>query len=148
MRFRLRTLFVLVGAAAAVFAVFAAFLRITEYSRYQRAGAVVVESLAGRRPANVSQKTWDDATGWAITAYHNVCFSEGHVPLPELHAFIRDVDAKFDGPVDLNTVDWIWTRLASTGRHGKQYAERFEPQYRAIVYRELIGAAPTTNGAP
>ena len=71
---------------------------------------------------------------WAGIAYANVCFSEGHVTLDALKSFVKDVEAKFKGPVDLSTVDWLWERLAATGPHGKQYRERFEPAYLEEVY--------------
>lgn len=134
MQFRLRTLFWLVGVATIVMALFASFLRITEYPRLQQSGAQIVESLRTRRPNDVPPQTWDEATGWAITAYHNICFSDGHAPLNELKAFIHDAEIKFNGPVDLSTVDWVWARLAKTGPHGQQYRDRFEPQYRMVVY--------------
>ncbi|MAP07555.1 MAG: hypothetical protein CMM00_01585 [Rhodopirellula sp.] len=138
MNFRLRTLFAFIAVAAVVFTLVAGFIRITEYPRWQRRGADIVESLQSRRPANVPAKTWDDATGWAITAYHNICFSAEHVPLDSLKQFINDAESMLAGPVDLDSVDWVWSRLAECSPHGEQYRERFEPQYRLTVYGEPI----------
>jgi hypothetical protein len=36
-----------------------------------------------------------------------------------------DVEAKLAGDVDLDTLRWIWDRLAETGPNGKAYNEPF-----------------------
>jgi len=111
-------------------------IQFLTYVRHQRATAVLIESLQERCPADVDAKIWDAATGWAITAYHNVCFSEEHVPLAELRKFRQDVEQKLQDDVDLSTVDWIWSRLEQCSPHGRQYVARFEPVYRLQVYGE------------
>ncbi len=121
------------------------FMQLVAYARQRAAGAELVESLRGRHPAAVSAKTWDNATGWAITAYYNVCFSEEHVTFDELVRFTHDAKIKLAGDVDLKTVDWVWARLAETGRHGQRYVTRFEPQYRALVYGALSEDPPRQN---
>lgn len=49
-------------------------------------------------------KTWDDATGWAITAYHNICFSAEHVPLESLKRYL-DGGCNEDVNIHRNTVE-------------------------------------------
>ena len=142
MNFRLRTLFAFVAVAAVVSALGAGFIRITEYPRWQRRGASIVESLRSRRPANVPAKTWDDATSWAVTAYHNICFSAEHVSLESLKDFIDDAEDELAGPIDLDSVDWVWSRLSECSPLGEQYRDRFEPQYRLTVYGEPITKEP------
>lgn len=134
MQFRLRTLLVCVAILATAFACLAFVGKITEYPRHQSRGARLLETLDTRCPATVSPQTWDDATGWAITAYHNICFNANHTTLKELDSFVADTEERLNGPVDLATIDWIWARLAATGPHGEAYASRFLPQYRATVY--------------
>ena len=90
--------------------------------------------LAERRPESVPTKTWEDAAGWAKTAYHNVCYSERHVRFEELVRFNHDARVKFSGAVDLQSIDWVWERLAETGPHGQRYVEKFESEYRSLVY--------------
>lgn len=138
MQFRLRTLLACIALLAMVFAVVAFVGQITEYPRHQSRGARLLETLNVRCPPNVSPKTWEDATGWAITAYHNICFNANHTSLHELDSFIADTEERLDGAVDLATIDWIWERLAATGPHGQKYAGRFLPQYRASVYGTAI----------
>jgi hypothetical protein len=100
------------------------------YGRERSAGHEVVTQLVDRRPADVPPAVWEEATTWAITAYANVCFSESHVPLDELRRFRVDSEERFEGEVNLATIDWVWQRLGETGPHGRQYRDRFEPQYR------------------
>jgi hypothetical protein len=104
--------------------------RLREYVQEQRAGRELVVQLQHGRPADIDPETWEWATNWAITAYCNVCFSPEHVSLEELRRFNADLEERLRGPVDLETVHWVWDRLGRTGPHGKSYQERFEPQYR------------------
>jgi hypothetical protein len=100
------------------------------YARERTAGYEVMLQLPDRRPQDVPVKAWEVAATWAITAYANVCFSDDHVSMEELRRFRNELEARIAGNVDLATIDWIWQRLGETGSHGKQYRERFEPQYR------------------
>ena len=96
-------------------------------------GADMLVSLRSRRPESVSAKQWEYAVGWAVTAFHNVCFSEEHVTYDELVRFNHDVRKELEGEVSLQAIDWVWARLAQTGPHGEQYVKRFEPQYRSSI---------------
>ena len=69
------------------------------------------------------------------TAYHNVCFSPEHVTLAELKRFTADTQPKVAAKVDIQTLDWIWERLAETGPAGDKYVQKFGP-----VYREQVAA--------
>ena len=108
--------------------------QLERYYHEQSSGhELLVQLKRDRRPENLDSKVWEEAVGWAITAHANVCFSESHVPIDELRRFRADLEKRLDGEVDLATVDWIWQRLAETGPHGRQYREKFEPQYRDHV---------------
>ena len=109
-----------------------------KYARQRILGAELVESLRDRRPDEVPSQRWQDATGWAITAYHNVCFSEEHVSINQLVLFNRDARSELAGEVSLQSIDWVWARLAETGPHGKRYVSQWEPEYRSLVYRDLV----------
>ena len=139
----------LIGATAVLILLVGPFAiqlgQLFNYARHRRAAAETVESLSESRPPGVSARTWDDATGWATTAYHNVCFSDDHVQLSELKKFAADIEQRCAGDVDLSTIDWIWKRLAETGPHGKQYVARFEPAYRELVYGTSVSPAPVLD---
>lgn len=100
------------------------------YRRDQRVAMESVRQLRDQRPRDVDADTWEMASGWAITAYCNVCFSPEHVSHDELRRFRVDLEEQLRRPVDLSTIDWVWERLGQTGPHGARYRERFEPQYR------------------
>lgn len=126
--------FALIGVLAIAVPVGLRFWRLVSYARQQRIGAELIGALDERCPETVPKKTWDDATGWAITAYHNVCFSETHVTFDELVRFNHDARMKLAGNVDLHSIDWVWKRLAETGPHGQRYFDKFEPEYMSLVY--------------
>lgn len=101
------------------------------YARHQKAGGDLIASLENHRPKDVSVKEWGCATFWMGIAFANVCYSPGHVTLSELKQLNDDLGTKLQGSVDMQTVDWIWQRLAATGPHGAQYSAQFEPRYQA-----------------
>ena len=125
--------FALTGVLAIAAPVGLRIWRLVSFARQQRIGAELIGSLKERCPEMVPKKTWDDATGWAITAYHNVCFSESHVTIVEMVRFNHDARMKLAGNVDLQSVDWVWKRLAETGPHGQRYVDKFEPKYMAAI---------------
>ncbi len=107
------------------------------YAQHRQKAADLVETLPNRRPSHVAPKAWEIASGWAVTAYRNVCFSPEHVSLSELKRFKADLEHEVAKDVDLETIDWIWRRLEDTGPHGKRYVERFEPQFREHMAAQL-----------
>jgi hypothetical protein len=130
-----RVAWLLVGGLLAIVVLGGALLALRVWALYvyaqeRTAAYELVAKLSDRRPEDVDAEVWDVATTWAITAYANVCFSEGYVTLDELRRFRADTERRLAGDVDLKTIDWIWQRLAETGPHGQQYRQRFEPQYR------------------
>ncbi|MEM7479399.1 MAG: hypothetical protein AAF483_30820 [Planctomycetota bacterium] len=133
LKFRIRT--ALIAMAVIAVLVFAC-VRITEYPRWRQRGANAIATLQERRPSNVPAKTWEIATNWALTAYANTCFSGGHVPLSELKAFVSEAEEELSGPVDLDSIDWVWGRLAETSPRSEEYVQRFQPEYRFHVYGE------------
>jgi hypothetical protein len=100
------------------------------FAQDRRAAYDLITHLRHRRPPDVDERTWEMASGWAITAYCNVCFSPEHVSHDELRRFRADLEGRLREPVDLATVDWVWDRLGRTGPRGRSYQQRFEPLYR------------------
>jgi hypothetical protein len=105
------------------------------YAQEKKAIRAALDELQRDRcPEKVDVEVWKAATGWTITAYENICFSEAHVPIGELKRFRADIEKRLAGDVDLSTTDWIWQRLAETGPHGRLYRKEFEPEYRLCLY--------------
>lgn len=111
------------------------FVNVIRYASQQRATSDLIDSLSSRRPNNVSPAKWETATTWTGIAVANVCYSPDHVSFAELGRFKSDLESKLEQDVDLETLDWIWHRLANTGPHGAQYVEKFEGIYRADTAR-------------
>ena len=109
---------------------------VYKFGKERESGRELLIELRDRRPPDVSRDTWEWATGWAITAYLNVCFSTKHVSLEEMKKFRADLEDQLRGPVNLITIDWIWYRLGQTGPHGLSYQQSFESQYRVIFGAE------------
>lgn len=103
------------------------------YAQHRRKVTDLIETLENRRPAHVAPEVWDVAFGWTLTAYANVSSSNETMRLSELERFYVDLKEELQGDVDLDTLDWIWRRLASTGTSGAYYFSKFEPQYRGHV---------------
>jgi hypothetical protein len=131
-------IFLLLGTALAIsIRPTAGFVRLIRYGREHRATHEVLMGLSSRRPPNIDAEVWEIATAWAGTAYCNVCFSPAHVPFDELCRVHTDLDEALKGPVDLETIDWIWDRLGRTGPTGREYQERFELSYREELAEAL-----------
>jgi hypothetical protein len=85
-----------------------------------------IEALKYRVPPGMSPSVWECAWEWTSTAYGNVCFSEEHVRIEEMYRLRDELIPKLRGPIDPQTLVWIWARLAQTGPHGKRYVGRFK----------------------
>ena len=118
------------------------------YAQHRRKAAGLIETLPKRRPADVSPETWEIASTWAVTAFHNVCFSPECVSLSELKRFTADLERELAKNVDLETIDWIWRRLEDTGPTGKRYVERFETLFRAHMAAQLADSRKGPAGTP
>jgi hypothetical protein len=101
--------------------------RLTEWRRVHKRLDDKIRYLKPSDPSGVDPAVWDNALGATITAYGNVCFSTGHVSIPEMYRLQDDLDAKLKGKVDLDTLIWIWERLGETGPAGKDYAREKRP---------------------
>ncbi len=130
------SLLILVGAGAILVGLLApAFVSRFSYAQQQHKVSDLINSLSGCRPNTASPAEWEAATTWTGIAVANVCYSPEHVPLEELRQFRNELESKLDGDVDLDSLGWIWDRLATTGPHGARYAAKFEVIYRADIAR-------------
>jgi hypothetical protein len=78
-------------------------------------------SLRDRRPANVSEKLWEDCVAWASIAHCNICYPGSPTKYDAMLRYEEDLDEKLAGQVDLDTLKWIGERLEKTGPNGQQY---------------------------
>ena len=94
---------------------------LSRYSLRSRRINEKICSLRDRRPADVSEKVWEECVAWASIAHCNICFSEGHTTYEAMLRYEEDLDEKLKGQVDLDTLKWIGERLEKTGPQGQQY---------------------------
>jgi hypothetical protein len=109
------------------------------YHNERRRLTSLVESLRGRRPANVSEPIWNRGVDWTVTAHCEVFFSPEHASFANLTAYGKELEEKLRGPVDVNIFDWIWDQLEMAGPGGQRYVERFRPQLHEDM--RLLAAA-------
>ncbi len=114
------------------------FWKAQSYLIQQKSTRQLLNTIERSRPPDVDQKTWDAATGWMMTAYCNVCFSEEHVPLTEFRVLHRDLKVRMEQGIDLRTIDWFWARMKRASPHGQRYITKYEPAFRHDVYGEPL----------
>lgn len=113
-----------------------------EFSRLARQMDTSIRYLRPTNFSGVSPTVWECAQVWTVTAYGNVCFSPEHVATAEMYRLRDDLERKLAGPVDLDTLTWIWDRLARTGPSGKRYVERFRPLLEECLPAKADSVSP------
>lgn len=98
----------------------------------------LLQQMRTRRPDEVPEKQWNQAVEWAEIVTSNVACVDYFFPLEDLKPFRVELEQKMKGPVDLNTIDWIWTDLKSGNSSGAKYAATWEAKYRFEVHGEPI----------
>lgn len=93
-------------------------------------------ALQQRRPVDVAAKPWQSAIGWASIAHCNICATPSHCSYEAMCNYEKELDAKLQGHVDLQTIAWIFEKLSDTGPHGRRYIIRFKPEWKYIFDEE------------
>lgn len=89
----------------------------------------IVEVWQRQPPPGVDGHVWQEVCKLGGIAVGNVCFTPRHVSLEEIEALRADVAAKDAAPIDADTLQWLWDRLAATGPHGQRYTRRMQPMW-------------------
>ncbi len=84
-------------------------------------------SLASKRPHDVSPRQWDNIVFWTLNAHGNCLTFSPEIPQPEHDRFLADLRERLRGPVDLESIDWIWDELVRLTSNGKRYSDRYRP---------------------
>jgi hypothetical protein len=120
--------------------------------RFQRAFQRLISdlrSLEGRKPPDVPPLVWKNAVEVTWNVSGNV-FSPGRVSTDEFERFDAELEQKLQGEVGLETLDWIWERLARTPTEtGRRKGTRdFVARYRALYERIVQGqrSLPPSGG--
>jgi endo-beta-N-acetylglucosaminidase D len=128
----------IIGTSAIIFitSVVCALMFANESARFRRTYRkmdTALQILLVKKPKEVSLARWEDAVRWTNNACSNVCFSPAHIDLPEFQRFCDELNQKVKGKVDLDTLKWIWSRLASTGSHGRNYVARNKGNFDDVM---------------
>jgi hypothetical protein len=127
-----------VGVLAVVLGLFIVpVARDYEYMRLQRQIRDAISRLQPTDPP-LFTADWKCGHGYVESAYYHTCMVHDGIPVPELYRLRDDIRLKSEGPVGLDTLDWLLDRLAKTGPVGKWFAERSEVQMR-----DCSGYGPT-----
>src|SRR4051812_25269510 len=94
---------------------------IRRHGKFYRAVGADLESLAKKRPSDVSRKQWESVVAWTLNAHAN-CFGSHHrIPSDEMARFEAELKRRLAEPVDLATIDWIWDEIVRLTPGGQRY---------------------------
>ena len=84
-----------------------------------------IDSLALRRPPELTPKQWESAVAWTSNLHGNSLL-RFQADVPALRRFEQRLQEKLQGKVTLETIDWIWAEYARACPGGANY-QRFKP---------------------
>jgi hypothetical protein len=129
-------------------------LSVWRFKTYQSELSQLRQTLEPWRqntPPAVNAHAWGEAAGFVTqTAVGNICFTPDYVSHDEVRRLRQDVEAKMaEGPASVETLDWLWRRLAQTGPSGVKYTTQFQPMWdemKAWIKPPPVNSQP--NGSP
>jgi len=114
----------LTGAAAAFW--FLWIRPIHEHFIWYGRVRAALEPLAGKRPADVPPGQWEFMVGWTLNLHAN-CGTEQRIDRNERQAFLDELERRLQGPVGVDTIDWIWDEYIRITKGGRHYDENWRP---------------------
>jgi hypothetical protein len=107
----------------------------------------LLRSLEDRRPPEVSPETWADLVLWTRNANSNCASFRGSIEPADFTAFLDELERKLRGPVNVETIDWIWDQYVRISRAGPSY-DRFRPTRLEHGAKQVppAGTGPKVNG--
>jgi hypothetical protein len=113
---------------------FGVYEPIRRHKDFCSATRAELETLAKKRPPDLTREQWNNIVGWTLNGHGNSVVAKRpglggpRIPRAEMDRFLAELRQRLSGPVDLQTINWIWdefVRLApESGRH---YSERYRP---------------------
>jgi hypothetical protein len=107
-----------------------------EFKDEDQVVAEIFERMESEPPPGVSTRDWEEFLGTVYTAYGNVTFSPFYQhgsfdTLDGMRRFRSDLDRHLAATdiVDVDTLRWIFYRLAEFGPKGKSYIEKRTPDF-------------------
>ena len=96
------------------------------HQRWRRAVEYRILCLAERRPENVDQKQWAACLHWTWNLHANYG-AVSYFEAQSRETFLAEFDQRFNGQVDLSTIDWIWDQYALHTNGGRSYSDHYRP---------------------
>jgi hypothetical protein len=118
---------VTLGVAFGLAALRSYILPDLEHQRWSGRVRRSLEGLASKCPPEVSRARWDHIVSWTLNAHANCCSIRGAVIADERGPFADELERRLRGPVDLETIDWIWDEFERISIYGKQYSDCWRP---------------------
>ena len=104
--------------------------RQREYEQVADGMTGAIFALENRVPQGVLPSRWKSAVRLTATVHFNAFHLWHPPPIEEVYRLRAELMPKLRGPVDLQTLDWTWERLARTGVDGKRVADSLGPEFR------------------
>ena len=117
------------------------FWSLAAFANEREVGLESIEALRLERPSDVSIPAWEVAINWTTTAYLNVFSSLDNPTSDDLRDLVDYLDRTTNEHVDFETIKEVWERLAQSGPYGKEYVDRFFPEFQ----RSYNETAVSTN---
>jgi hypothetical protein len=87
-----------------------------------------IESLAGKRPPDRSPAQWDYLAGWTINLHGNCGVVHQWIVAPaEKWPFLHEFERRLQGPVGMDTIDWVWDEYIRITKLGQLYSDKHRP---------------------
>jgi hypothetical protein len=104
--------------------------RQREYERVAGEMTGVILALENRVPQGVQPSRWKSAVRLTASVHFNAFHLWDPPPIEEAYRLRDEQMPKLRGPVDIQTLDRLWERLARTGVDGKHVADYLRPEFR------------------
>jgi hypothetical protein len=105
-------------------------IRQSEYEAVAGEVTPAIFALENRMPKGVQPSRWKSAVRLTATVSFNAFHLWHPPPIEEVYRLRAELMPKLRGPVDFQTLDWTWERLARTGVDGKRVADSLRPEFR------------------
>jgi hypothetical protein len=104
-------------------------------------------ALENRMPSGVHRSRWKSAVRLTAFAHFNAFHLWHPPPIEEAYRLRAELMPKLRDPVDMQTLAWIWDRVAQTSVDGKDVTVRLGSEFQRCFAPETIsdlagGAVP------
>lgn len=131
----LRSLFLAVGFMCVLAAAIGWFAKIHETERLSGEIGEMIDSLAGRRPQDMTRKQWSAAYHWTVNLHSgSMLHSASRADLRRFQIALQD---RLHGRVDMDTILWIWDEYKKLTTSGNNYQK-----FRQQMIDEVDGKYP------